>query len=212
MSDKSQKPREWLNIKEASKQLGVHPTTLRRWADNGKMPVMLTPGGHRRFAVTDIDQFTDQRSRLRMVSGIEQIWAEQAIKHTRHEIETHADERWLQVFDNEERENTRLLGRRLMGIIIQYVSLDDGGEALLEEARSIGADYAHEVLRLGLSITAALQAAMFFRDSLVEAAILLPETAHLRPEANTRLLRRINTLINAVQLAIVETHENSRSQ
>ena len=38
----------WLSLKAASKKLNVHPTTLRRWADNGDIPVMLTPGGHRR--------------------------------------------------------------------------------------------------------------------------------------------------------------------
>ena len=42
----------WLTLSEAAEQLGVHPTTLRRWADNGDIPVSVTPGGHRRFLET----------------------------------------------------------------------------------------------------------------------------------------------------------------
>jgi len=35
----------------------------------------------------------------------------------------------------------------------------------------------------------------------------LPETANIRAEFNTRLLRRINELLNAFQLAIAETYD-----
>ncbi|MBF8286101.1 MAG: DNA binding domain protein, excisionase family [Anaerolineales bacterium] len=69
----------WVSIKEAAQWLGVHPTTLRRWVDAGEIPVMLTPGGHRRFSVSDIERFAEERRRLRTVSGLERIWAEQAL-------------------------------------------------------------------------------------------------------------------------------------
>ncbi len=52
------------------------------------------------------------------------------------------------------------------------------------------------------------KASMFFRDSLIETALQLPETANIRPEANLRLLRRVNDLLNAVHLAAVEVYEN----
>ncbi len=197
----------WLSLADAAQRLGVHPTTLRRWADTGEIPVMLTPGGHRRFALTDIDRFAGVRRRQRAASGIEQLWAEQAIDHTRQEIQIHQHERWLQAFDDREREHKRALGRRLMGVILQYVSSDNGGEALLEEARAIGREHAANAIKLGLSLSAALAAAMFFRDSMIEVAIQLPVTAHLRVQANTHLLRRINTVLNAVQLAIADAYD-----
>jgi len=211
MPDKPMQLDEWLSLTGAARRLGVHPTTLRRWADTGKIDMMLTPGGHRRFALTDIDHFASDRRR-RVVSGIEQLWAEQAIDRARQEIKTHPHERWLQAFDDQEREHKRVLGRRLMGVILQYISSEDGGEALLEEARAIGHEQADNAIRLGLPITAALEAAMFFRDSMVEVAIQLPETAHLRAEANAHLLRRINTLLNAVQLAIADAYDRSKTR
>ena len=77
---------DWLGLNEASKRLGVHPTTLRRWADTGEIAVMVTPGGHRRFAVAEIERFMHERLKLRAVGGLEQIWAQQAMTQTRQEI------------------------------------------------------------------------------------------------------------------------------
>jgi excisionase family DNA binding protein len=42
-------PPERLALGEASRLLGVDPDTLRRWADEGRVPAFTTPGGHRRF-------------------------------------------------------------------------------------------------------------------------------------------------------------------
>ncbi len=200
---------EWLSLKQAADRLGIHPTTLRRWADSGEIPIMLTPGRHRRFAISDIDRFAEEHRRLRMVAGLEQIWAEQALSQSRQEIVRHKDEHWLAAFSEEDRERKRLLGRRLMGLIFQYISLSEGGDDILEEARAIGREHAENALSLGLPLVEAIQAMMFFRDTMVEVAIQLPEVAHIRPEANTRLLRRINALLNTVQLTIAETYDKA---
>ncbi len=202
--------KEWLSPKQAAEQLGVHITTLRRWADSGDVSVMVTPGGHRRFAVADIKRFAEERQRLRMLPGLEKIWAEQALIQTRKEIMSHQDEHWLMAFDEEDREKKRLLGRKLMGLTLQYVSLREGGDTLLEEARAIGREHATNALGIGLPLVDAIRAMLFFRDTLVEVAIQLPETARVQPESNTRLLRRINTLLNSVQLAIAETYDQAK--
>ena len=34
--------------------LGVNPKTVTRWADAGKLPVVRTLGGHRRYRVGDV--------------------------------------------------------------------------------------------------------------------------------------------------------------
>ena len=210
MQEESSKHNEWLGLNDASKALGVHPTTLRRWADTGEIPVMLTPGGHRRFSRSDIEQFADDRTRLKVASGLEKMWAEQAMVQTRKEIVSHRDEHWLSVFDEADREHKRQLGRRLMGLMLQYISLNEGGDSLLAEAQAIGREHAGNAIGLGLPLIEAMQAVLFFRDTLVEVAMHLPEMAHVRPEANMHLLRRINTLLNAVQLAMADTYDRTK--
>lgn len=45
---------KYLSISEASKILGVHTGTLRRWANEGKINYARTPGGRRRFSEDEI--------------------------------------------------------------------------------------------------------------------------------------------------------------
>jgi excisionase family DNA binding protein len=200
---------KWLSLNEAARRLGVHPTTLRRWADTGEIPVMVTPGGHRRFTAADLERFTDERLRLRTVGGLERIWAEQAMIKTRTEIVRQHETPWLAVFDEQDREHKRVLGRRLMGLMLQYVSLQDGGEELLDEARSIGREHANNALGLSISLVAAMQIVLFFRDTLIDVALQLPDVANVRPEANLHLLRRMAALLNAVELAVAETYDQA---
>ena len=200
---------EWLSLKAASKKLSVHPTTLRRWADNGDIPVMLTPGGHRRFSSIDIEQFAQNRHGLRRVSGIEQVWADRALTATRREIVSHKMP-WLESIDEESRQRSRVVGRQLMALTLQYISNGDD-ERILDEARNLGYEYGKNCRQMGMPLTDALQASMFFRDTMIETALTLPENVNIRPEANVRLLRRINTLLNTVHVAVAEVYDASNN-
>lgn len=197
----------WLTLAQAAKQLDIHPTTLRRWADNGDIPYMRTPGGHRRFAISDLQRFTDERRRLRSVSALEQVWAQQALSETRREIVQHPEQTWLVSLDDEMRERNRALGRRLLGLILQFIASDEANGHILAEAKMVGREYARLGLEMGLALTTALEASMFFRDNLMETALNLPETARVQPEASMRLMRRVNALLNVVHLAIAEVYD-----
>ncbi len=197
-----------LTLKQASERLSVHPTTLRRWADQGSIPVVITPGGHRRFPRSAVEQMREQRSGGTGRKDTGAALAERALSHTRAEIAEHRDERWLAELNEQEREEKRLLGQRVMGLMMQFISMDDDdGAELLEEARALGRVYAESARESGMSLSVALHATMFFRDNIVESAIMLPEAARARTTANRRLLRRINTFLNTIQLAVTEAYE-----
>lgn len=200
---------QWLPLSQAAKRLNVHPTTLRRWADDGEIAVMMTPGGHRRFALSDIDRFAESRRSLRRPAGVEQVWVERALTVTRREIVAHQGDHWLAALDEEMRARNRIMGRQLMALTLQYISNGDD-DKLLEEARRMGTEYGRNCQKINMPLTDALQAAIFFRDMMVETALQLPENVPIKPEANLRLLRRINTLLNNVHLAIAKVHEVSQ--
>lgn len=202
----------WLSLNEAAKRLGVHPVTLRRWADDGKIAIMVTPGGHRRFTVAEIDRFAEERQRQRVVSGIEQMWADLVLDETRRQIGAQRDAPWVSAFSEQQREHKRLLGRQLLDITLKYILLEDGGEELLEAARAIGREHAREGLQSGLPLVEALRIILFFRDMMYKVALELPEVAHVKAEVNARLLRRIGTLLATVELAVAETYDYARLQ
>jgi excisionase family DNA binding protein len=199
-----------LGLGAAAQYLGVHATTLRRWADRGSLPALLTPGGHRRFALADLQRFAAERRRLRPAAKLEAAWADLALQRTRQEIVSRQDMPWLAAFDERDRQHKRELGRRLLGVMLQFVALPEGGEALLVEAERIGRAHAENTLSLGLPLVEALQVMLFFRDTVVEAAIQMPAAIHARPEANLQLLRRIHRLLNVVQLAIAGAYEQAQ--
>lgn len=197
-----------LPIAEAARQVGVHPSTLRRWADRGDVLVVVTPGGHRRFPRSEIDRVTALRSGALpgrvAISALEHT----AITHTRAEIAQHADERWITQLDEQDREKQRQMGRHVMGLMMQYVSVPDNGEDLLQEAYRIGHSYAAMAQRTSLGLSQTLQALMFFRENVIESVVLVPAGDRARPRARERLLRRVNTFLNAVLLGVTESYEH----
>jgi excisionase family DNA binding protein len=58
-------------LSEAAEALGVSASTLRRWANTGRIRAIRTPGGHRRFSVSEIRRLSarpDMRGELRSVA------------------------------------------------------------------------------------------------------------------------------------------------
>jgi excisionase family DNA binding protein len=49
----------FLNVGQAASYLGVSPASLRKWSDDGRVPVYRTPGGQRRYSVLDLDAFME---------------------------------------------------------------------------------------------------------------------------------------------------------
>ena len=201
--------KEWLGLGEAARYLGIHPITLRRWADAGEIACMLTAGRHRRFALAEVKLFAAKRQRQVGMPRTEQVWADQALPRSQQVISTHRNAPWIEAFGAEERERSRLLGRRLMAIVLQYISTSENSDALLDEARDIGRQYALSVMAHGLPVTTALEATMSFRDAMFDAAILVPEVTHSSAQKSARLLKKINTLLNTVQLVVTAAYEES---
>ncbi len=204
MTNELQPGETWLSLTQAANQFNVHPTTLRRWANNGQIPYILTPGGHRRFALSDIETFFKRQQRGG--SSVPQLWADKALTHARQEMSQYSESSWMMAMDDHYREIHRRLGQKLLGLTLQYISGNGESEQLLEEARHIGYEYGRISQELNLPLTVPLQASLFFRDRLIEAALQLPDSTRIQTKENLYLLERINTLINTVHLAIAETY------
>ncbi len=207
MNDLLPDTEQWVSLTKAANLLGVHSTTLRRWADKGEIPFMLTPGGHRRFSVNDIQQFANQQRRRQMPGTLSQVWAEKAMTQTRQTIVANQDKPWLAKHDDQSREQHRIIGRRIMGLTLQYISDVEGNETILEEAKTLGEEYGRLAISTQLPLTDALKAVIFFRDMLVETAFQLPDSVHVKPKSNLRLMKRINELLNIIHLAIASAYE-----
>jgi excisionase family DNA binding protein len=54
--------REYLRAAEAAAYLNVSPKTVSRWAKEGKVPHIITLGGHRRFPRHEIERLARRLS------------------------------------------------------------------------------------------------------------------------------------------------------
>jgi len=197
---------EWLSLSEIAKELGVHPSTVRNWADQGTIPVHRTPGGHRRFRRDEIELW---RLAHQASTPDEAQWVvKTALQRTRFHIGEGRLEKesWYQKLDQDAREQYRRSGRSLMQSLSAYLTTDDddGAEA---ETRALGYEYAVRARRYDLSIMDAAQAFLFFRTSLLDAMYGVYESASVKsPFVWSNLFRRITAFTDRVMMTLLETY------
>jgi excisionase family DNA binding protein len=161
----------WLTLSQAAEILGVHATTLRRWADEGQIRCLRTPGGHRRFREQDLRAFVSAQLESADVGAPGEL--EQTLVHrARQEMASTnpAETAWRAAFDEVERASRRASGRRLVGLAIQFTSRSTGREAILEEGRRIGRQYGQDAAQRGLPLVDTTRAFLFFREALIRSA------------------------------------------
>jgi excisionase family DNA binding protein len=205
---KTESKGEWLSLGKAAEMLGVHAMTLRRWSDSGQFPSYRTAGGHRRFTLNDILSFQDQRKNITPDDKTDS-WADTALLETRSQVALQEEQRWLQAVDTHHlRSQYRQLGHELMGLVLQYIAAEETNGTFTDEARRIGRQYAKYGVQAGLSLTSIIEATLFFRDILIESALEVPTKAYVEPDANLRILRRVNHILNTIQLTLTKYYEN----
>lgn len=203
---------ELLSVGAAADLLGVHVVTIRRWTDEGKLPEVRTPGGHRRIPREAVDRLLRESVEapvaLPAAGGLsDQAWAEHALVHTRYELRAQPETPWNAGLSEEQRAESRENGQRLMGLLLRHVAGTGEDDGLWDEVRHLARRYAEQLRWRGLPPSEALRATMFFRDALTESTAYYPHLHEQPAEAQVALLRKVNAFMNEVQLAIAKAYE-----
>jgi excisionase family DNA binding protein len=199
-------PGEWLSLSEASAILGVHPSTVRHWSDQGQLPVHRTQGGHRRFKRSEVELWMQCQRMDTSDEGL--LVIQNALKSTRMQISEGRleSETWYQKLDEEARSQYRRSGRNLLQGLLGFLASD--GEIAAAEARSLGYEYASRGWRYDLSAAEATRAFLFFRNVLMDAMLLVFEGAAVHsPQAWSDMFRRINAFTDQIQVTLLETYD-----
>lgn len=197
---------EWLNLGEAAELLGVHPSTLRTWADRGDLPAHRTPGKHRRFRRADVEAWAAARVESRPFAG--QMIVENALGRTRMQMAEGrlSGTEWYQRLDDARKREFREAGRRLLNMLLRF--LGEEGEAALAEAKDIGREYERLGREAGLSLSETVNVFLYFRDFLYDSVIDVYQASGQRAAREwAEMHRRIAAFTNTVLLALVEAHE-----
>jgi excisionase family DNA binding protein len=199
-------PAEWLSLSRVAKILGVHPSTVRNWSDQGALPVHRTQGGHRRFLRSEVDLWL-QSQRADGPADVHLV-AQNALKNTRFQVTEGRlnAEPWYAKLDDEAREQYRSSGRTLLQGLIGY--LNSNGRSAIAEAEALGYEYASRGRRYGLTLNEATHAFLFFRNVLLESMLSVYEAAAVQsPFAWSDMFRKINSFTDQILVTILETYE-----
>jgi len=197
---------EWLSLGGVAELLGVHPSTVRSWSDEGRLPVHRTQGGHRRFRRSEVELCMQSQNADHSLE-VDQV-VQSALRKTRIQIgEGHLEaEPWYSKLDEEARQQYRQSGRELLqGLMMQLASEGDNAQA---EARALGYDYASRGSRRGMSCAEATHAFLFFRNLLLESMFSVYESAAVRsPQVWSNMFRKVQAFTDQILITLLETYE-----
>lgn len=199
-------PAEWLSLSQVSKLLGIHPSTVRAWSDQGVLPVHRTSGGHRRYLRSEIELWM-QSQRADAPTDMHLV-VQSAMRSTRMQISEGRlkAEPWYNKLDEDAREQYRLSGRGLLQGLISYLNSDN--KTASAEAEALGYEYASRGRRYGLNSVDATNAFLFFRTVLIEAMLSVYEAAAVRsPYAWSDMFRKVNAFTDEILVTLLETYE-----
>lgn len=199
---------EWVSLRQAADLLGVHPATVRAWADKGELPSRRTPGGHRRFRRADLLQQAEKHSEVQPLEV--QVIIQNALGQARMSVSGEGGlnaESWYAAMSDTTRAELRAMGRSVLDALREYLGAG-APDAGLSRAISLGGDYARALTNDGLSLPQAVRGFFYFSDFVINAILTWSEITPPRsaPEWAT-LVRQVNTFIHAMLLSIIEFYE-----
>ena len=206
---------DWIALGDASTLLGVSAATLRRWSDDGRIPVFTTPGGHRRYSRRALAALipSARRERLpltRLGASAERITrAYRAVSRASSRVRGPVvpEWPWMDRLSEPEMEEFRLQGRVLVEALLRYLehSPDGGGEDL-ERAAAAAAGHGRLMARLGCSTVEAVETFLWFRAPFLDQLSRLASRRGLDAREATALLADVERALDRLLVATIEGH------
>jgi len=209
----SQTGEEWISLSEAADLLGIHPATVRLWADRNELPSRRTNGGHRRFRRADIDarlrQDNEPRNDPAAQLLIQSVLGRVRFAFTDGTLNTLP---WYEHFDENAREAYRLLGRRVLELLLRAITDGTHKDELRRDAIQLGVEYGSITNNSQVPVADAVRAFLYFRTLIDESVLQLAEVRGSRDHQDIpwiESLNQIQTITNEILPALIEAAQNS---
>ena len=205
----------WLALGPAASLLGVDPDTLRRWADTGRVGSYTTPGGHRRFARSELDRvLAIRRSGRRSLAALGATPERFAKAYSReYRAGLAAGVAGAGEVGGPAREAFRADGRRLVETLLAYLDADTPTDkARIEsEANGIVDQTAQRLAAAGMSPVDATTTFVAARAPFLLALETLGRRRALDAPAVMRLYAEAATLLDRLLIRFVAAVQPARS-
>ena len=201
----SESTSEWVSLRQAADMLGVHPATVRNWADKGDLPSRRTPGGHRRFRKSDLLNYAATQGELQPLEV--QVIIQNALGQTRMQVGALNSEAWYKAMKEATRELLREQGREVLEALRDYLA-HGAADAKLAPAIRLGKRYAEVLEGDGLTLPQAVRGFLYFSDFVTNSVLTWSEITPPRSASEwANLLRQVNTYTHTMLLSIIEFYQ-----
>jgi hypothetical protein len=195
----------------------MHPATVRLWADRNELPSSRTTGGHRRFRRADIEARL-QKDAERKPGPAAQLLVQSILGRVRFAFTdgTLNALPWYQHFDEAAREAYRLLGRRVLELLLRALTNSHLSDELRQEAIQMGLEYGPITCASHVPVADAVRAFLYFRNIVDESVLQLGEVRGARDARDhqeipwAESLRQIQALTNEILPALIEAALSSQ--
>jgi excisionase family DNA binding protein len=195
----------WLALGAAAHFLGVDATTLRGWADAGKVRVFRTPGGHRRFDPADLDALVQASAAPpRSVPPLPDAPSDRTDGPPRWL----AARPWYGAVSEPSRARVRGYCAELMQIVASYIEGRPARPHHLETAQRVGSALGREVAAWGMTPPQTTEVFLHFKMRVTEALA----ASHEGGRGRVQSMRDADAFLARVLQAMMETYEAARDR
>jgi excisionase family DNA binding protein len=197
-------------LHEAAEILGIHPATVRLWADRNELPSRRTHGGHRRFSRAAIEARVHQEPKPNPAAQllIQSVMGRVRIAFTDGTLKNLS---WYVHFDEAARDAYRQVGRRVLELLLRALNDGTHHEELRREAVQLGTEYGTITCKSHVPVADAVRAFLYFRTLIDESVLHLvevrgPHDPHDIPWIEG--LHQIQVITNEILPALIEAAQN----
>jgi excisionase family DNA binding protein len=209
----SQAGEEWLSLRQAADMLGMHPATVRLWADRNELPSRRTSGGHRRFRRADIEARLRQEAEPKPNPAaqllIQSVLGRVRFAFTDGTLKTLP---WYRHFDETARDAYRHLGRRVLDLLARALSERTDKDELRREAIQLGTEYAAVTYKSHVPVADAVRAFLYFHTLVDESVLQLLEVRGSQDVPWVESLYQIQAFTNEILPALIEASEKLNAE
>lgn len=201
--------RSWIGLTEASRILGVSPTTLRRWSDDGILETFTTPGGHRRFDVRSVRRLLPGRPERPTMERLGETPERIARAYRRAHAEGALP--WVGLLDDAQRrafrEHGQGIARELLAILDAPTEADRASHVAV--ASRSAAQYGVAAAALGVGAATIVETFLQFRRPFLAEMLAVSRRRGLDTVSATDLVRRASDAMDELMIATVRAYDET---
>jgi len=200
-----------LSISEASQMLGVSDASLRQWTDEGKIKAFITPGGHRRYSRAELKKFTDSHPRMLGIKDLVVELEETVRVHREIARISLKKTPWYRELTEESQEQIAGQGRRILSLIIRYVTEPSKREEISHQVQDLGHDIGETLAKSGLPLIDSVEAFILHRDPILNATTHLLKRKEAFTDRVVNAIPLVARIMDEALVALIATHQQYRN-